>query len=619
MNSLGVAGILAPSAGAVRSRRLDLDPDGRTVRRLLPVSRSRSGHSPHRTAPLARRVVAAVVALSLASAPIAQTAAPASSAPVAPQAAPPTAAAATRPAATADTLAPSALPSLWSSLPAERDVPLPQVSPSALQGAAPASRALSSLPDLGDSSQVALSPAQERKVGETIIRQIRAQGGYLDDPEVSDYLNALGYRLQVAADDAKQDFEFFAVPDSAINAFALPGGYIGVNTGLILLAQNESELASVLAHEMSHVTQHHMARMIDNQKNSMLMTLAGLALAVLASRSAGATRGDTVNAAIASTQALSAQQQLNFTRDNEYEADRIGFQRLVAAGFDPGGAATFMERLQRSARFVDGNTPSYLRTHPITYERIAEAQARAQGLPYRQVPDSLEFHLVRALLKSYQGDAREQVANFDAALRERKYNNEIAERYGLVAALLRAENFARAKTELARLEAIAPPNPMIDAMAGNVLMGAKDYDAAVKRFASALARYPNKMQLVYDYPEALLKSGKPAQASAFAEAQLLRFPGNGPLHRIAARAYAEQNMRLKEHQHQGEYYAWAGALSLAIGQMELAAKAGDGDFYQVSVVETRLRKLRAEQAELQKSAFGRTGLAERLTAAGSDR
>ncbi|MCC6870530.1 MAG: M48 family metallopeptidase [Burkholderiales bacterium] len=577
---------------------------------------SLSRRHPLRLAPPVRRVVAAVVALSLASAPFAQTAVTAPPASAAPRTAP-SAASATQVIPGAPSTTP-ALPSLWSSLPAERDVTLPQVSPSALQGTGASSRPLSPLPDLGDSSQVALSPAQERKVGETIMRQIRAQGGYLEDPEVNDYLNALGYRLQVAG-DVKQDFEFFAVPDGAINAFALPGGYIGVNTGLILLAQNESELASVLAHEMSHVTQHHMARMIDNQKNSMLMTLAGLALAVLASRSAGANRGDTVNAAIASAQALSAQQQLNFTRDNEYEADRIGFQRLVAAGFDPGGAATFMERLQRSARFIDGNTPSYLRTHPITYERIAEAQARAQDLPYRQVPDSLEFHLVRALLKSYQGDAREQVTNFDAALRERKFNNEIAERYGLVAALLRAENFARAKTELARLEQIAPPNPMIDAMAGNVLMGAKDYDAAVKRFASALARYPNKMQLVYDYPEALLKAGKPAQASAFAEAQLLRFPGNGPLHRTAARAYAEQNMRLKEHQHQGEYYAWAGALTLAIGQMELAAKAGDGDFYQVSVVETRLRKLRAEQAELQKSAFGRTGLAERATAAASDR
>ncbi len=459
------------------------------------------------------------------------------------------------------------------------------------------------LPDLGDASQAAMSPAQERRIGDAIIRQIRAQGGYLQDPEVNDYLNELGNRLVVALHDTKQDFEFFAVPDPQINAFALPGGYIGVHTGLIVLAQNESELASVLAHEISHVTQHHMSRMVANQKNTMLMTLAGLALAILASRAGGANGSQGVQAAIAGSQALAIQNQLNFTRENEYEADRIGFQRLVAAGFDPNGMATFMEKLQRSTRFVDGNAPSYLRTHPITYERIAEAQARAQDMPYRQIPDSLEFHLVRALLRSYQGDAREQVTVFETALKEKKYNNAIAERYGLVAALLRAQNIPRAKEELAKLEKIAPPNPMFDAIAGNVLMGGGEYAAAAKRFEAALQKYPNKMQLVYDYPEALMKDKRPAEASAFVERQLVRFPDNGQLHQIAARAYAEQNMRLKEHEHQAEYYAWMGNLSLAISQLELASRAGDGDFYQVSVVEAKLRKFRAEQADMQKTAM----------------
>lgn len=140
---------------------------------------------------------------------------------------------------------------------------------------------------------------------------------------------------------------------------------------------------------------------------------------MLAARAGGNSGGQAVNAAIAGSQALAAQAQLNFTRENEYEADRVGFQRLLAGGFDPNGMSTFMERLQRAHRFVEGNAPSYLRTHPITYERIAEAQARAQGLPYKQVPDSLEFHLVRALLKSYQGEAREQIAAFESALAEK--------------------------------------------------------------------------------------------------------------------------------------------------------------------------------------------------------
>jgi beta-barrel assembly-enhancing protease len=464
-----------------------------------------------------------------------------------------------------------------------------------------------SLPDLGDVSQTGFSPIQERKLGETIIRQLRANGAYINDPEVNDYLNELGHRLVAASRDVKQDFEFFGVPDPQVNAFALPGGYIGVHTGLILLTQSESELAGVLAHEISHVTQHHMARALSAQKDSMLMSLAGLALAVLAARGSGASSGEAASAAIAATQALTIQNQLNFTRENEYEADRIGFQRLDDAGFDVTAMATFMERMQRAFRFVEGNAPTYLRTHPITYERIAEAQARAYGHPYRQVTSSLDFHLVRALLRSYQGDARDAVAFFDDALKEHKYNNEAAVHYGLVASLLRERNYARARKELAVLEKLAPDHPMIDAMAGHVMLDSGDINGAIRRFEAGVNRYPNKMQLVYDYPDALLQAGRNVDAAQFIERQLARFPGDGPLQLLAARAYAAQNKQMLAHRHQGEYYAWQGNLKGAIDQFEIAAKAKDGDFYQASVVDTRLRALKREVAEQKKSVFGGSG------------
>ena len=282
-----------------------------------------------------------------------------------------------------------------------------------------------------------------------------------------------------------------------------------------------------------------------------------------------------------------------------YQADRIGFQRLEVAGFDTAAMATFMTRMQKTGQFADNNAPSYLRTHPITYERVAEAQSRAYGRPYRQVPDSPDFHLVRALLRSYNGTAKEAVAYFRSALAEKKYNSEAAARYGLVASLLRAQDYPRAKAELALLEKSAPPHPMIDVMAGHVLMEAGELDAAIVRFQAGLARYPNKMQLVYDYPEALLKAGRTKEAAAFLERELARFPNNGPLHRIAARAYAALGMKQQQHRHQGEYYAWQGDLRGAIVQLELAAKAGDGDFFQSSVVETRLRTLRRELTEQQ--------------------
>jgi len=463
------------------------------------------------------------------------------------------------------------------------------------------------LPDLGDVSQVNFSPTQERKLGEAIVREARAQGGILNDPEVNDYLNELGNRLVAASPDAKQDFEFFAVPDGTINAFALPGGFIGVNTGLILLAQTESELASVLAHEITHVTQRHIARQLQGQQDSLLMSLAALAVALLAARAGGASSGDAAQAAIATSQALALQSRLNYTREFEFEADRVGFQRLVAAGFDPRSTATFMEKLQKSSRFLEGSAPSYLRTHPITFERIAEAQGRAENLPYRQVTDSLDFHMVRALLRSYQGEAREAVKFFETALAEKMFNDEVAVRYGLVASLLRAKDLARAKAELAKLERMTPPHPMIEAIGAHVLLENGEYDAAIRRIESALQRYPNKMQLVYDYPDALIRAGRNAEAAAVAERELQRFSRDGTLHRHAARAYAALDRKTKHHYHQGEYYAWHGDLRGAILQMELAVKAADANFYEHSVVETRLRALRREVAEQQKEAFARNG------------
>ena len=463
------------------------------------------------------------------------------------------------------------------------------------------------LPDLGDESQTTLAPAQERKLGESIVRQIRAQGGYMDDPEVNDYLNDIGHKLVAAIHDGPQEFEFFAVPDPTINAFALPGGFIGVHTGLILLAQSESELAAVLAHEISHVTQHHLARMMASQKGSSLIQLAALAVALAAARTGGNSGGQLASAAIASSQALALQQQLNFTRDNEYEADRIGFQRLDASGYDVSGMATFMERLQRSTRFTDNAAPSYLRTHPITYERIAEAQARAAGKAYRQVPDSLDFHLVRALLRSYNGTAKEAVANFEFAIADKKYNSEVAARYGLIASLLRDQDYKRATAELTALEKIAPPHPMIDSMAAHVYMDSGDLDRALKRFEKALALYPNKMQFIYDYPDALLSAKRPRDAIAFTERELARFPSDGRLHRTAAKAYATIGNRMQQHRHLAEVAVWQGDLRGAVTQLELALKAGDGDFYQVAVVETRLRTLRQELLEQQRDRATRNG------------
>ena len=254
------------------------------------------------------------------------------------------------------------------------------------------------LPELGDASGALLSPQMERRIGEQAMREIRRQPDFIDDPDLTEYINAVGHRI-VAAADTRQDFEFFLVNDKTVNAFSMPGGFVGVNTGLLLAAQTESELAGVLGHEVAHVTQHHIARMIGKQDQMSIPLLAALVLGLLAARS----NPDVTQAVIAGAGATSIQSQLNYSRDFEREADRIGFQYLQQAGFDVGGMATFFERLQKATRLYENNAPAYLRTHPLTTERIADMQNRAQTAAYKQAPDSIEFQLVRAKLRAEQG------------------------------------------------------------------------------------------------------------------------------------------------------------------------------------------------------------------------
>lgn len=453
------------------------------------------------------------------------------------------------------------------------------------------------LPDLGESAQSVFSPQTERRVGEAIMFDIRRDRSLVNDPELTDYLNHLGYRLVAASQENRQDFEFFVLRDNTMNAFALPGGFIGVHTGLILAAQGESELAAVLGHEIAHVTQRHLARIIAKQQQTTLPTLAALAVAILAARSSP----QAANAAMATAQAVSIQTQLDFTREHEREADRIGLQTLDKAGFDARGAASFFERLQKFNRLYENNAPEYLRTHPITSERIADIQNRLEGQPYRQVPDSLEFQLVRAKLRAEEGTPQQAVAWFEEALREKKYRSEIASRYGLAAALLRNKEYARAEQELAPLRNKANlPNALIENLAVQIKVAAGQQGAALAQYQAALKSFPNHRALVYGYAETLLNNRHSTEALKLVSDRLRRFPNDDRLYELQAQAYAMQNKKLLSHQAQSEAYARQGNLVAAIEQLQLGLKAGDGDFYQLSMVEARLRTLRLEHAELSK-------------------
>jgi beta-barrel assembly-enhancing protease len=326
------------------------------------------------------------------------------------------------------------------------------------------------------------------------------------------------------------------------------------------------------------------------------MSLAALAIAILAARS----NSQIAEAAGAFGQAGVVQNQLNFTRDNEREADRIGLQILEQAGYDPHAMPVFFERLQRATRLYEGGAPSYLRTHPLTFERIADVQNRVQNLPYRQIPDSLEFQLIRAKLKASFDPPRESLAFFEESLTERKFLSEAASRYGLVVSLMRNKDYGRAKKEFELLRKMGRASPIIDSLACRMRTATGETEAALVCYREALKSFPNYRALIYDYAEALLQTQQPQAALQLIEGRLQSVAEDYRLYLLQARSYAMLNKRLAQHRAQGEAYARMGNLPAAVEQLQIAVKSGDGDFYQLSSAEARLRELRRLDNELRK-------------------
>ncbi len=444
------------------------------------------------------------------------------------------------------------------------------------------------LPDLGEVSRVALSEAREASIGREIMRQIRDSSDYLDDPVLAEYLNSLGERLAGASPEPGRHFEFFPVRDASINAFALPGGFVGVHTGLIAAARNESELAGVLAHEIAHVTQNHIARIVDAQKSAGLASLVALAIAILAARS----NADASQAAIVTAQAMSIQNQLDFTREHEREADRVGLQTLSSAGFSPQGMGTFFERLQAQGRLYENNAPAYLRTHPLTYERIADIQNRLSSIPYRQFSDSQEFTLVRARVQAAAGEARDAVREFEAKTHELP---TAAAWYGLAQAHLRVGNMDPAAQALDAAIALSTPSPLLDLARVELALARGQTDAAVKLSAAALVDNSAYRPLAYLHAKALLRAKQPRQALDFVGERQRIWASDGALYALKAQAYQALGQPAQSFLAQAEAYVLEDRTGAAIEQLLMAQKSGKADFYTLSIVDARLRDLRERQ------------------------
>lgn len=446
------------------------------------------------------------------------------------------------------------------------------------------------LPNIGDPAERLITPDQERQLGEAFMRRLRQQVPFVDDPELSAYVSGLGNRLVANSDTPEQHFTFFIVKDDAINAFAAPGGFIGTHSALILTARNESELAGVLAHEIAHVTQKHLVRAYDSASRMGLPMAAALLAAILI----GTQSSQAGQAAIMSVQAGAIQQQINFTRGNEKEADHIGMQTLARSEFDPRGMPGFFERLQKNTRLYGDGLPPFLSTHPVTTDRVAESMARAEQLRPRQTQDSLNFYLAQAKLRVLTtADPKQAFAYFNQPNTDPPLP-EAARAYGQALALAGSGDYAAARATLARLRKTDPDRIAYPLALAQLEMSAGRNDAALEQYRTLLRLYPTNTMLVEGSVQALLNVGRHGEARQLLEAARRRQTRPDPnLYLLLAKAATGMRREADAHEAMAEYYYLNGQTFEAVEQLTLASRIPGQDFYQASRIEARLQELEA--------------------------
>ena len=448
------------------------------------------------------------------------------------------------------------------------------------------------LPDMGGTPGTAISPDEERRLGEELMRRIRQSLRLVEDPEITEYIQSLGYQLVANSDTPSQDFTFFVINDAAINAFAAPGGFIGINSGLILTTESESELASVMAHEIVHVTQRHLARAIEKaNKMNLPATAALIAAIILAGKNTQAGQ-----AAIMASMAGSTQNQLNFTRAHEQEADRLGMQILADAGFNPHSMPAFFEKLQQASRFYENKLPELLRTHPVTGSRIADSRNRAEQYPVKKkFVDNDTYHLVQARLRVLTSENPNiYIKDFEDSTKKNQSAIKDHERYGYALALLAANRYDDARLQIESLLAKEPEKiPYIIALA-KLEMADRHLLEALHNLSAALDLYPHNHPLTIVYANALLEAGQPEATRILLKEQIRRIPNDPALYALLARAEGEAGYKADSHQSLAEHYYLSGETHSAIEQLNIALRLTQNkDFYRASRIDARLKQLRA--------------------------
>ncbi|MCG8435003.1 MAG: M48 family metalloprotease [Gammaproteobacteria bacterium] len=451
----------------------------------------------------------------------------------------------------------------------------------------------SELPQLGTAGGGSISLTQEYELGKQIVNQIRKADGIFYDPLLNEYIHSLGYQLASVNNSDGQPFGFFIVKDNRVNAFALPGGFIGVNIGMILRTEKESELAGVMAHEVAHVTQRHIARRFEASKGMTLKTIGALLGAILIGMSgAGA---DATNAAIALAQGAAIQGQIDFTRENEYEADRVGIATLYQAGFDPEGMVSFFEKMQQRSRIYSDIIPEYLSTHPLSISRITEARNRARqldGAPYRE---NRSYEFMRARLYALTAeDEHGALAYFQPDEGQEQSDSQA---YGEAIVLTRFGKPRKAERIFKRLMEKYDDIIALHIGLAEAQLAADRGSAAIATYEAALKLFPRNEPLINSYATALVQTDNPSKAHGIMVDLVTNKETDPENYRFLAFISNEADNNGDSHFYMSEYYLQLGEPFLAMDQLRLALKVDGLTEAQKSRFNARLDRLRDEATE----------------------
>ncbi len=446
------------------------------------------------------------------------------------------------------------------------------------------------LPDIGDPVDQVLSRQQEAAIGARMMAQAREKLPLNRDPEVATYLDSLGQRLaRVVPDAPPNGFTFFLVHDPRINAFAAPGGYIGINSGLFQAAETEAQLAGVLAHEIAHVTQRHLAKAFAANQRNQYKTLA----AVLAGIILAGQNPEAAEAAIATGQAAEAQRRINYTRANEYEADRIGLQFLARAGYDPAGMVGMFELL--AANSGGDGAPEFLRTHPISSNRIAEAQSRAGQLQAEgRRTDSLAFHLIKRRLQAINTDEPDRLARQWASEEPPETGYRAPARtYGLALLALRTGAPRDALDRLQPLRERSPEQLHYGLAAVRAYRDAGELDTAIALWGDFDALYPNAYAAAAVGNAVLLRAGE-TRAAVEHMTDYIRRAKDPPAAawRDLAEAAEADGRTVRSHEALAEYYIATDRFDRGLRQLELAQEAVEPGSSDAKRLQARLEQVR---------------------------